>query len=285
MRPTRIFLTSVLACVALVSGSAAQSLDGGPRHAPGAGRFAVMPHFGTELDLGGNFTESARANVPAVSIFGKLSFDTSGNITVAARTFGDLYSMPAELGFDMAYGVSDLGEVFGGFRYIRATGRRAVIGAVNATGTVVGTGNGFSPGAALSAQMENFGSVAGEVGYRQFLIGSGSLLPYVAGSLGATRTSTVGSELFVRNDLGADESIGRVALFQRSYAFTGGMQVGATYALAPQAALGVEVGARYVGAMRGNDTDLRGGDNGLFTVNDSGGRWTLPIRLTGRIVF
>jgi hypothetical protein len=283
MRSTRLLLAAVAAFAAIASGAAGQTADGGPRHAPGAGRFSVMPHVGTELDLGGNFTESARATFAPLATLGKINFDTAGNISVDARKFGDLYAMPVDIGIDLAYGLSDHGEVFGGFRYLRATGKRGAIGTVNATGSVTATG--FGPGAILSAQLENFGATSVEVGYRHFLAVGGPLLPYVAGSLGANRTGAIGGEIFVRNNAGIDDSAGKLRLFQQSYALTGGLQIGATYAIAPQAAMGVELGARYVGPMRGNDSDLVGGDNGLLAVNDSAGRWTLPIRLTGRIAF
>ncbi|MBI3506056.1 MAG: hypothetical protein HY059_14545 [Proteobacteria bacterium] len=282
MRSIHFAIAASLALAASASGASAQS-PAGPRMAPALGRVALTPHVGTDVTLDSSMTRSATARVSELALFNGIAFDGPGFLNIATRSFGDLYGKPLDLGFDMSYGVSDRGEIFGGMRFLHATGQKTAVGAFTVSGSVKAAA--FEAGAALLAKPGNFASGTLEAGYRHFLTTQGPLLAYLSGSVGVTRTSSINADLSVRSAANGDLPAGNVKIYDSTFAPTAGLQVGVTYALAPQASFGVETGLRFDGALKGNDDDIRTNDSGLTAINDSSRRLSMPLRLTGRIAF
>jgi hypothetical protein len=283
MRSASIGLFTSLFLAAGISGAAAQA-ESGPRVAPSPGRIAVTPHVGTDVTIGGIMAESATARITFTDNFAGIAFDNPGFVRTRTLQFNDLYGAVSDVGVGFAYGVSDRGELFGNFRYLHAAGKRTAVGNISVTGSVGGTG--YAAGAALIATPSNFSSGAIEAGYRHFIPTGGPLLPYFSGMLGVNRTGSIDAQLFVDGGANGELKAGRVKVYNLSTSAAAGFNVGVTYAMAPQAALGFETGVRYDGKLNGDDSDLgRGGDGGLAGLNNSGNRWSIPLRLTGRFAF
>jgi hypothetical protein len=265
-----------------IAEAAAQSGDA-PRVAPTFGQVTLTPHIGTEIPLAGQLTKSAAARVSPFQPFSNIVFDNPGTVSVRALKFNDLYGAPLEAGIGVAYGVSNSGEVFGSIRYLHAAGQKTSVGSISVVGSVGAVG--YGAGAALIATPDNFSASSAEIGYRHFIATSGPLLPYVAGMAGVTRTGAIDAQLFVDGGANGELKAGRVKIYDGTIAATSGLQIGVTYVLAPQASVGFETGVRYDAKLKGDDTMLGVGDGGLARINNTGTRWSAPIRLTARLAF
>lgn len=265
---------SALAMLAVTTAAAyAQSAE--PRMAPNAGRIAVSPFAGTDFTVGGSVTKATSATTVAAGTVGGITFGAVGTLTFESKKFSDVYERPIDVGVGVSYGLSNSGEIFGSVRYLHATAKRANVGTISVAGTVGGVA--FAAGADLAAKPDDFSSSALDVGYRHFFNSGSKLLPYAGASVGVNYTSAIDVETFV-----GESSAGKSKFYNSSLSPAAGLQIGVTYQAAPQVALGFETGLRYDGRLKGNDRDL---GSALGSVNDAGDRISIPVRLTGRIVF
>jgi len=282
MRSVSVGLFASLFLAVGIQGAVAQT-EGGPRVAPTFGQVTLTPHIGTEVPVAGLMTKSGRARVSPFEPFSGIVFDNPGFVDVKSMKFRDLYGAPLEVGIGVAYGVSGNGEVFGNIRYMHAAGQKTTVGSISVTGSVGGVG--YLGGAALIATPDNFSAGSAEIGYRHFLATGGPLLPYVAGMAGVTRTGAIDAQIFVDGGANGELKGGRVKIYDGTIAATSGLQLGVTYVLSPQSSVGIETGIRYDAKLKGDDTMLGLGDGGLARINNTGSRWSAPMRLTARLAF
>ncbi len=206
-------------------------------------------------------------------------------------SFGKLYEAPREFGLSFNYGVLDLGELFATARHMYADPLTPIIGqvAANTTAGVVG-GNNFSSFEEIRAKASTFNATTLEIGYRHYFRTASPFTPYVAGSLGATYLPAVEVDLLIRNATtgvnkteGMDFSIGKMRMFDRTFAPTAGVEIGVTYSLTNQMAIGFETGLRVTSRHRPNDSDIL--LPSAARLNDSTERYSVPVRITGRFNF
>jgi hypothetical protein len=269
--------------LALAAGHAHAQGDTGPRTAPGAGRVSFVPFLGTDMRTGGDLTRGVSAVLPGGRSIANIVLDADTRLVFDKLRFEQAFQRPAEFGVSGAYGVWDNGEIFGTVRHVRASGRKAEIGKVFGEGFVFG--RPFELRSPILAAPSNYSALSAEAGYRHFLATGSAFLPYVAGAAGLTRTSGIDADIFVQSIASGELAAGRIRLYDTSLSPTASIQIGLTYAFAPSAAIGVETGLRYEGKLRGNDRDISLGNGGLTALNEEGGRWSMPLRVTGRIAF
>ncbi|MBL8806106.1 MAG: hypothetical protein JNN22_04590 [Rhodospirillales bacterium] len=293
----RIF--SVVAALIVLAGPAVGQASDGPRTPPLAGSVSVMPFAGTDVAVGGRMLRQTEIRSPAagnikIAVGGpELSFlvPNKAALSLYDVSFGKLYEAPREFGLSFNYGILDLGEIFATARHMRADPLTPIVGqvAANTTAGVVG-GSNFKSFDEIRAKASAFAATTFEAGYRHYFRTNSSLMPYVAGSLGVTYLPAVDVDLMIRNAStgvkmteGADFSIGKMRLFDRTFAPTAGVEIGITYNLADRMAIGFETGLRVTSRHRQNDADIQ--LPAAAGLNDSTERYSMPVRITGRFKF
>lgn len=287
------------AVLLVLAGPAVGQTNNAPRTVPVAGQFTASPFVGTDASVGGRMLRQTEIRSPGA---GNIQIVTGGPeisflvpnrpaLTFHDISFGKLYEAPREIGLGFAYAIVDRGEIFATLRHVHASPRNAIIGEVaeNTTAGVVG-GPNFRSRDEIRAKAGTFNATTVEAGYRHFFQTSSSFAPYVAGSAGATYLPAVAVDLLIRNARtaageveGRDFSIGKMNMFDRTFAPTFGVEIGATYSLTDGMSIGVETGLRYTARPRQNDSQFAHAP--AVGLNDATERYSIPFRLSGRIAF
>jgi hypothetical protein len=193
----------------------------------------------------------------------------TGILNIRGRDWKDTHEGGIRATVEIRYASSQTSELFGALSYLKANGKSGVdIGCVDIT-TTAGTCE-----ATVTGGFDDLEQIGLEVGYRQWLGAAmlgGALKPYFAVRGGVVRTDA----LSVNTATGAN-GLANVRLYDETYSYMIGGDLGATYAISPNAEIGGEVGLRYVGKLK--DVTLDTGPLGLSSINsDQNGRLSVPV--------
>ena len=263
--------TSAVVLVLLLGAHGAQAQSTPPRTAPQPGQWSLTPMAGADFNASGNFNNSRSGSVVRTVSTPLGVFSGTATANIPSHKFSDVYDTPIGGGVSFGYGLWQNGEVFGGFNYEHASGRRIAIGTVNVTGTLNGSPFSLS-NAAISDKPDDLDQYNFEVGYRHFFDTGTAWLPYVSGSVGVAYVSAIKLDVTIN---GID--IGKTSFYDGSTIAVVGLGAGVTYAVAPGAAVGIEAGLRYNSALSG--------DSAAAGVTADGDRLTVPLLATGRFTF
>lgn len=216
------------------------------------GRWSVAVQGGTDVEIAGDYYGATQGAL--------LGLPTSLN----AGSFKDVYGSSFRGNLSLGYGVSRSLELFGRGGYYGAD-----------AGTVpIGTAATLP----LQADLGKYTEWGAEAGVRYFLNPAPAFKPYLAGVAGLRFLSAVPVTLSAP---AANVVLSDLPFYGKSTVGVFGADLGASYDLARNVAIGAEVGLRFQTKPSGIDTGLAG--TGLETINDGGSRWSLPI--LGQIVF
>ncbi len=216
------------------------------------GRWSVSVQGGTDVEVGGDYHGAAQGAL--------LGLPTS----VDAGSFKDVYGRSFRGNVSLGYGVSRSLELFGRGGYYGADAGSAAIG----TAATI----------PLQADFGKYAEWGAEAGVRYFFNPAPALKPYLAGVAGVRFLSAVPVALSAS---AANIALTDLPFYDKTTVGVFGADLGASYDLARNVAIGAEVGLRFQTKPPGIDTGLAG--TGLETTNDGGSRWSLPI--LGQIVF
>jgi len=216
------------------------------------GRWSVALQGGTDVEVSGDHYAAAQGSL--------LGLSTS----IETGAFRDVYGRSFRGGLALGYGVGRDLEVFGRGGHYTADSSMLRIGSA----------------ATLPVQADagTYSEWGGEAGLRYFFNPAPRFKPYVAGVAGLRFLGAMPVTLSVP---AASVSLGDLPFYDKSTVGVFGVDLGASYDLGRNVAVGAEVGLRYQTKPSGIDAGLAG--TGLETINDAGGRWSMPI--VGQVVF
>ena len=173
------------------------------------------------------------------------------------------------LGLEVGYGLSERSEVFLQARQNSADDGRVRVGAA------------YVP--ALDTELDVFGHFSGydaytfEFGYRHFFGESGWARPFVAARLGATETDEIKATFEIP---AANILIPDAPFFEKAWAVSGGVEAGVQIPFTETFSMTLTGGVNYIGDLSDDDSAIAG--LGLAAINDTGGRVSMPVSITGR---
>lgn len=235
-------------------GSFSISIVGGAEEAIGG-----TMHGGTDApiaDLGG--LNPALAGIPAT-------------LQIGSRSQSKVYDTALSIGGEIGYGLSETGEALLAVRYLKANGNRINVGAAAAGAPV----NASLP---VLGDFGDYKSLSVELGYRQYLMAGEGFSPFVAARAGLARVSSISADFTVPD---AGIALNNVPFSKSSWEFTSGVDLGLSIPAGTNFRIEPEVGIRYTGGAKGNDTAL--GGLGLGSINNKGERWSIPMRVRLRV--
>jgi hypothetical protein len=240
----------VSACLASVPAVYAQQQPGVSVDAQPASPWSVEVFVGWDINVSGEFLNSASGVLPAYPTVPVAIDDTS---------YGDVFGTGVHWQFGVGYRLDDQNEVRAGITY-QDVGSDAVR---------IGTA-GLST--ALEAEFEDYTVWSFDVGYRRYFNTFRELVRPFAGV-------TMGIADIPRIDgVFAAPAAGIVVhendLYDGTAAFTFGINGGAIYRVTERVDVTGQIGFRYVSGLSDID-DLLG--TGLDEINDESSRWTFPL--------
>ncbi len=216
--------------------------------------FGVELDAGTEFDIGGDiFT----AKDPGLAL-GSTTVNTGGSEGISYNdAFGQMKSIGGSLGYDVSRNTTLLGTL----GYATANGQTAeAYQSVDARGAMED----------IDATFSDLDLFTIEGGVRQYVGHNPALRPYVGATAGFTHNNDVTVNRTYSSD-GVAYDAAPFEYVESGWNPTASAVVGAEMAVGSRAAIGVESGVRWR-------------DN-MDTVAPSEDRWSIPVKLRGRVSF
>lgn len=216
--------------------------------------FGVELGAGTEFDIGGDiFT----AKDPGLAL-GSTTVNTGGSDGISYDdAFGQMKSIGGSLGYDVSRNTTLLGTL----GYATANGQTAeAYQSVDARGALED----------IDAEFSDLDLFTIEGGVRQYVGQNPALRPYVGASAGFTHNNSVTVNRTYSSD-GVAYDPAPFEYIESGWNPTAAAVVGAEMAVGNRAAIGVESGIRWR-------------DN-MDTAAESEDRWSIPVKLRGRVSF
>lgn len=249
-----------------------QQLRGGYNYGGGAMPFGVELGGGTDFGIGGDLF-TAKPQGPADG-------NTASNLQVSeidAISYNDAFGQSKSIGGTLAYDANRNTTLIGSLGYSHANGQTVDDYATVQGGTYDAAGN-FTPGAtgprALDASFSDLKQFTIEGGVRQYVGANPTFRPYVGAQAGFVHNNDVDfTQTFADGDATPTGSTtyNEQQYIQSGWNPTAAAILGAEMAVGPRAAIGVESGIRWSDSM---DTNLESED-----------RWSIPVKLRGRVAF
>lgn len=266
--PLKTLFMVAAASALLISPAMAKPLE--------AGQLSGAVTAGAEFPVGGDVHGGATAPVASLAALNPNLPAAAAELRIQSRSFDDIYGEAATYGVEGAWGLGDGLELIGAVR------------AVQADEGAVQVGTAFVP--ALSATLPvqgrfgEFNALMIEGGVRQHFDMGGGFMPYVGGRIGVARVDEIRASFTVPVPAGVgtepnDIVLNNVAFYDDSTTLTLGVDVGASFEMAPGFSIGVESGLRYQGQLEDNDSAI--GGLGLARINDEGDRISIPLTVKG----
>ncbi len=256
-----------------VNGAYVQNVQGSPIYVPQPygvpaqgccgpqmrGLSAALP-FGAELDGGTEFDiggDIFTAKDPGLAL-GSTTVNTGGSDGISySDAFGQMKSIGGSLGYDVSRNTTLLGTV----GYATANGQVAeAYQSVDARGALED----------IDAEFSDLDLFTIEGGVRQYVGQSPKLRPYVGATAGFTHNNSVSVNRTYSSD-GVAYDAAPFEYVEAGWNPTASAVLGAEIAVGSRAAIGVESGIRW--------------RNSMDTVSESDDRWSVPVKLRGRVSF
>lgn len=237
--------------------------------APESGRFSMSVLGGTDTPLSGDVHRGATVDVPDLGPLNPALAGVDAQLRIQSRGHDQIYGTAMSLGLEVGYGLSDRSEVFLQARQMSADDGRVRVGAA------------YVP--ALDTELDVFGHFSGydaytfEFGYRHFFGESGWARPFVAARLGATETDAIKATFEIP---AANILIPDAPFFEKAWAVSGGVEAGVQIPFTERFSMTLTGGVNYIGDLSDDDSAIAG--LGLAAINDTGGRVSMPVSITGR---
>jgi hypothetical protein len=260
--------------LAITLAAAAAALAVTPAAAQGYSPWSFGASIGTDAYQSGDVVSAATSSSLTLSTLNQ-NLTGTGVLQLRGADYDDAYDRAINATVEVRYAATDMSEFFGAISYTKASGKQFDAGCVLVTGNT-------ACNQAITGQLSDLSQIGVEVGYRQwfgFSMMGDRLKPYFAVRGGLVRTDAIDLSL-------SGGTIGGLAdwtMYEETWTAMIGADLGATYAISPNAELGAEVGVRYTTALGDDDGDF--GGIGLGTINDSSERLTVPVAVRLNAVF
>lgn len=200
----------------------------------------------------------------------------NGTIKLRGRDFSETYEPGIRTTFEVRYALSDLSEVYGSLGYYKAQAKSNIL-----FGCLSDSSTPDACTSSLTGNVSNFKQYTAEVGFRKWLgIGlfTDALRPYFAIHGGAAYTDAIHTKF-----VNGSDTVGHFRLYDDSWSYTVGADIGASYTITNNMELAAEVGVRYTDKLKQVDTDLDTLNLGF--VNDTSDRVSFPLTVRLNTVF
>jgi hypothetical protein len=211
------------------------------------GRWSVGLQGGTDIEASGDVHLAGSGTVLALPT------------VVEARKFSDVYDRNFRGQLAIGYGVTPQSELFLRGSYYKMSSKTLQVGTV--------------AGLVLNADFADYKEWGVEAGYRYYF-SQNPLKPYLALAGGIRTLDKLPSTFSVP---AAGVVLTDVPFYDKSTVGVFGADLGLSYDLGKNAAVGVEAGLRY----QTSPSRLNGlAGTGLEPINDTGSRWSVPVLAT-----
>ena len=241
---------------------------------PQTGKFSGSGSLGTSIFGSGNLHGGATTTVPSLTALNPALPAVPADLVIGSRKFSKVYDAPFQFGLELGYGLSDDIELFGGVNYAKSNGSRIQVGVAN-----VAALNATLPVLGAFGDLKNFGV---EGGARYFFTGE-QFRPFIGGSLGVVQQDALKATFTIPDAPAGGITLSNVPFFKKTTSMSAGVEGGISAGLGETMEGRLSVGARYIGAFKGDDTGLSG--LGLGSINNGTERWSYPIKATLAIRF
>jgi hypothetical protein len=235
-----------------------------------AGQFSGSVSLGTPIFGSGKLHGGATSTVPSLAALNPALPAVPAVLDIGSRNFSKVYDAPAQFGVELGYGLTENVELFGGLSYAKANGSRIQVG----TATVAALSNAVLPVFGAFGDLEN---LEFEGGARYFFAGE-TFSPFIGGSIGAVQQDALKATFTIPDAPAGGITLSDVPFFKKTTALTVGVEGGVSMGLSDTIDGRLSIGAKYIGAARGDDSALSG--LGLGTINNGTERWSYPIKAT-----
>jgi hypothetical protein len=147
------------------------------------GKWSFTPYLGVNAATSREMVESKTSTAGAQTFSDGSSFDGTLSISTRKLDFDDTHNARILTGFDIGYFLTKDFEVFGGFQFVTAGGKKIGAFDVVAAGTFTnsgGTATAIALGDTAEAEFDNYNSWAIKVGATKYLP-MGDYIPYFGG--------------------------------------------------------------------------------------------------------
>ncbi len=223
------------------------------------GGFAALPFgleasIGTEIGIGGDIFPGAPAKPAGTNFIS----------AIAPIGYSDAYKNAVNYQFANTYDINPSTTILGQLGYSKAEGQRLKIGTIN---------DGVNPAEDLYAQWGDLKQVTLEGGVRKYVGGwnntTSGVRPYIQAMAGFTHNKSV--NLVQDSAILAPAALNTQQYIQAGWTPTATGLIGAEMQVGARTAIGVETGIRW---RDGLNTNLKSGD-----------RWSIPLKVRGRVSF
>jgi hypothetical protein len=187
---------------------------------------------------------------------------------VQSHSYGDVYGSGPRWRFTGAYRLNPRSEVLASLEYASAGAEVIEVGTVG--------------GDPLFAQFDDYSAIGIEGGYRYYFAERGTngrIKPYAGGLIGVDIVREIDAVLTIpRQNVILDAT----NFYDRTGSFVIGVNGGALFDVNERLAVGAEIGLRHHGGL--SELEALTG-TGLENINNSSGRWSLPITFGARVKF
>jgi hypothetical protein len=246
-----------VALVALASTSAAMAGTNDEGH------WVTTITGGTDVIAHGTLQEHADGSLAGLGSLDTANANAPATTDLRSLSMHDAYRMGPGFGMELGYMTDSSLEPFVKLEYSELRGRNERIGELSSPALLFPAG--------INSRFDDMHAWALNFGSRYFWNTGGTVQPYVAGFMGATRTEAMRTHLTVANmaNLGEEE------LLPQQTRFDAGLESGLKFRLADNADLRVSVGANYVDARK-KTTDAFT-PVGVDAVQITEQRWSVPV--------
>jgi len=225
--------------------------------------FGLGLAIGNEFGLGGTVFE-AKEGGPADGGGGEAG-------AIDRVSYNDAFGDVQSIGGTTEYDISRNTTLLGSFKYGEADGRSFDTGSFT-PGTYDSAGN-FTPSSGavtrdLTGEVSDLETFTLEGGVRQYVGFNPALRPYIGATAGATRNNSVDITQIDQNG----EIFNQGEFINSGWNPTASAIVGTELAVGRRAAIGLESGVRWTDGLSVNGSD-------------SSSRWSIPLKLRGRVAF
>lgn len=225
---------------------------------------------GRDVSVSGEVHEGAVAPIADLGLLNPALAGVGAELRIQSRDYDEIYDNANSFGVQMAWEV-DRGQWFGTLRRTTADGGQVQVG-----GAFVPALDTTLP---VYGRFGDYEAMALEGGYRHFF-GSGALRPYLGARVGATRVDEIRATFTIPD---ADIALNHVAFYEEGWIASAGVDAGVEWQLGESAHLALQASADYHADLKDDDGDI--GGLGLGSINDTGSRMALPVRLVFGLKF
>jgi len=243
-----------------------------PSGTPKAGAWSFSLSGGPEFVLDGDVHGGTNAPVADLGPLNPSLAGVAATLQIESRDYDDVYGTLYAVQGEVAYGLDRQSELFGALTYGWADGGRLQVG-----GATVPALNTTLP---VFGRFDDFKYWGLDAGYRYFITDSGDFHPYVAGRASVQWVDKINATFTIPD---ASIALNNVRFYGDSTVWGAGLDVGFLWQAASNLSIGLETGLRYHGDLNDDDADI--GGLGLSGINNTGSRWSVPVKASVRFSF